>query len=102
MVHFMKKTTLDENFVNKSSLIREVLKSDPRLTNKGIKQEVFRRYGIKVGGNLICAAVGTQKSRARKAAHYPTIIAEAKKFLEKCGILSVDEGCYWIRAAGKA
>lgn len=101
MVLSMKKTTLDENFVNKSSLIREVLKSDPRLTNKGIKEEVFRRYGIKVGGNLICAAVGTQKSRARKAAHYPTIIAEAKKFLEKCGILSVDEGCYWIRAAGK-
>lgn len=98
----MKNSAIDPRTCNRSELIRTVCNIDPAQSNKQIREEVFRRYGIKVGGNLVCSAVGTREQRQRKAAKYPLIIAEAKRFLEHCGILSVEEGCYWIRAAARS
>lgn len=98
----MKPTSIDPRTCNRSELIRSVCHIDPTQSNKQIREEVLRRYGIEVGGNLVCSAVGTREERQRKAAKYPMIIAEAKKFLERCGILGVDEGCYWIRAAARS
>lgn len=95
----MKEHLADPRYVNRSEVIREVCNVDPSRSNKEIREEVFRRYGLRVGGNLVVAAVGTRESRVRRSKNWPRLIEVARRFYEDMGVNSVEDCLFWLRAA---
>ena len=95
----MNLNAYDAKYVNRSELIRAVCNLDPSRSNKEIRDEVFRRYKIKVGGNLVVAAVGTRLSRAKKSKDWARLIGLAKRFYLEMGLSTVEECLFWLKAA---
>lgn len=92
------KTSMPENFYNKSELCRDVCRVDPSRTNKEIRIEVERRYGVKVAANLVVAACGTWKSRNDDAKNYSHIVKAFQKALETVGN-NLDRGRLFLNQA---
>ena len=83
--------------ISKADAIRAAAANDPSLTNHQIKEEVFRKYGLRIESNQIIGILGNQKTRngpARSAA-----LATAKRYLFAIG--TYFDAVLFLRLVGK-
>ena len=70
--------------MNKSEMIRNIVKDNLSLTNEQIKQQVRAKYGTTVETNLIISIVGSEKDRRVLANTEGHIRKRAKEYLKCC------------------
>jgi len=93
----MKK--LQENFINKSEIIRTVYTAVPYASNKQIREIIKERYGVECSSTHIIAAIGKWKTR-RELGNEAGLIDVAKEFLRKF-TNDIDHCFYWLHQANK-
>jgi len=70
--------------ITKTQAIRAVALDHPHFTNRQIKAEVWRRYGLEVEGNLIIQAVGPESTRLRNLPYSGYRVEKARDLLKAC------------------
>jgi len=70
--------------MNKSEMIRSIVKDNLSMTNEQIKQQVRAKYGTTVETNLIISIVGSEKDRRVLANTEGHIRKKAREYLRCC------------------
>ena len=97
----MNASDIKPNFLNKSQIIRDVCSVDPSRTNKEIRDEVYRRFKIRVNANLVVSAVGTWASRSRDSKNYDLILAAFRRAFEAVDC-NIERGRRFLSQAAQA
>jgi hypothetical protein len=95
----MKQPNFNDNFENKSELIRKVFENNPTAKNIDIKREILKQYGVNCDQNLIIAAIGKYKDRIALQPAFSALLKTARNFLGEFND-SVEQACWFIRRAG--
>jgi hypothetical protein len=71
--------------MTKARASRIVTADDRSLSNREIKEEVQRRFGLDVGSNHINELIGPYRERRNQGESGRTLAVEAKKYLNTVG-----------------
>jgi hypothetical protein len=97
----MRSNQFQWNFQNKSDLIRSVYKTNPTATNRMIREEVKRTFGVDVNSNLVIAAIGRYKNRISLGSAAASIIQQAKSYLRLC-LNDLEQAIHFLKKAKTA
>ena len=71
--------------MNKSEMIRAVVKDDAGMTNATIKNMVKAKFNTIVEANLIHYVLGKESDRSKNSRHIPYLKDKAKDFIVSAG-----------------